>query len=177
VTQRWSLLSNSPAWETFGNIRAVVANPRSYCYLDARRMNGDMLEVPDLDDVQLCSHYNQWQWGLDQGGNLTCPYKDQALQETPADKMAQRYAMRQVIYLSGEFDTLPAMDRCETSVFQGPNRQERAKNYVKALEGYFGQPVHELHIVPGSPHDHSLMFQSRVGRQAIFGKKESTEIE
>jgi hypothetical protein len=142
--------------------------------LDARRMNGDTLEVPDPDDVQSCSDYNQWQWGLDQGGNLTCPYKDQALQETSADKMAQRYAMRQVIYLSGEFDTLLAMDRCETRVFQGKNRQERAKKYVKAIEGYFGQPVHELHIVPGSPHDHSLMFQSQVGRQAIFGKKTET---
>eukprot|EP00536_Pseudo-nitzschia_multiseries_P011715 jgi/Psemu1/206617/e_gw1.412.3.1 len=38
MVQRWALLSNSPAWNwNTVHIRAVVANPRSYAYLDDRR--------------------------------------------------------------------------------------------------------------------------------------------
>lgn len=171
VTHRWSLLSNSPTWSHSAvTIVSVVANPRSYCYLDGRRFLHDgSFDIPDTDSIQVCPNYNQWQWGLEQGGILTCPYKDRALLQTPAKVMAQRYATRNVVYLAGEFDILPANDGCETSVFQGPNRQQRAKFYVQGLQKYFGRNVHELHIVEGSPHDHMLMFQSQQGRRAIFG--------
>ena len=170
ITQRWALLSNSPAWETI-DVRAVVANPRSYSYLDGRRIaaDGTTFEVPDEDDIAFCEDYNKWTWGLEPGGRLVCPYKDNALKITPADTMTERYATRKVIYLAGEHDTISLFDACETSNFQGENRNERAKNFVQGLKEYFGRPVHALHIVPGSPHDHSLMFQSEAGQRAIFG--------
>ncbi len=95
-------------------------------------------DFTDEEDVAVCSGYDQWQWGLEPGGNLICPYKDQALEEYPAEIMAKRYATRKVIYLAGEYDTIPTMDRCETSVFQGRNRNERAKNYFQALEQSVG---------------------------------------
>jgi pimeloyl-ACP methyl ester carboxylesterase len=175
IAHRWALLSNSPAWETV-SIRAVVANPRSYCYLDNRRMSADgTFGLPDVDMAAICSSYDQWQWGLEPGGNVICPYKDQALNETPAEIMAKRYATRKVIYLAGEYDTIPQHDRCETQFFQGSNRNERAKNYFQALEHYFGRPVQQLQVVPGSPHDHSLMFQSETGRKAIFGQDKEAE--
>lgn len=172
VTHRWSLLSSSPAWEgsSRAEIVSIVANPRSYCYLDERRIQKDgSFAVPDVDDTAVCSTYNTWQWGLDEGGYVPCPYKDRALELTSAKTMAERFARRQVVYLSGELDLLRTNDRCETSVFQGNNRQERAKHYYSGLQEYFGRQVHELNIVTGSPHDHSLMFQSSQGEHAIFG--------
>jgi pimeloyl-ACP methyl ester carboxylesterase len=173
ITHRWSLLSNSPAWTSSSrmNIVSVVADPRSYCYLDERRVLSDgSFDVPSADDQTICPNYNEWQWGLEDGGYVTCPYRDRALQETSAPIMAQRYATRKVTYLSGELDMMPTNDRCETLLFQGKNRQQRAENYVQGLKEYFGRNVHEFHIIGGSPHDHSLMFQSREGKKAIFGE-------
>lgn len=173
VTHRWSLLSNIPAWNNTHEpieIVAVVANPRSYCYLDGRRFLKDgSFNIPDTDDISICSNYNQWQWGLQEGGYLTCPYKDRAIQQISVQDMTQRYATRNVVYLSGQFDTIPANDQCETSIFQGRNRQERAKLYVQSLTNIFGHKVHQFHIIEGSPHDHSLMFQSQEGKRAILG--------
>lgn len=172
VTHRWALLSNSPAWEQDSvDLVSVVANPRSFCYLDDRRMGEDgTYGVPDRDDIAMCPGYNQWQWGLASGGYVQCPYRDVALQQINATAMGQRYAGRKVVYLSGELDTIPTTDQCETSVFQGYNRQSRAKNYVESLERHFGRKVHQWHIIPGSPHDHSLMYQSDQGKAAIFGE-------
>jgi len=171
LTHRWALLSSSSVWKNSKvELVSVVANPRSYCYLDGRRILRDgSFDLPDADDTVICKTYNQWQWGLDQGGYLPCPYKDRALEDTTAKEMAERYTTRNVVYLSGELDVLRANDRCETSIFQGRNRQERAKNYVSGLQQYFGRHVHDFHIIMGSPHDHSLMFQSPDGKGAIFG--------
>lgn len=169
IAHRWALLSNSPAWNST-ELRSVVANPRSYCYLDNRRIsNKGTFNVPDDNDITACPGYNQWQWGLEPGGTLIAPYKDQALNTTPTQPMAQRYATRNVIYLTGEHDEIPLDDHCETNMFQGKNRHERAKHYSQALRNYFGRKVHQLHQVPGSFHDHTLMFQSEPGRNAIFG--------
>jgi pimeloyl-ACP methyl ester carboxylesterase len=44
MLQRWALLSNNPAWNTM-NIRVVVANPNSYCYLDDRRWLAPVTET------------------------------------------------------------------------------------------------------------------------------------
>jgi pimeloyl-ACP methyl ester carboxylesterase len=176
VTHRWALLSSYDDDDVV-EIRAIVANPRSYCYLDNRRIVADNYVVPDAHDVALCTHYNKWQWGLEAGGNLISPYKDEALKETPAERMAERYATRTVIYLSGQYDTLHQIDRCATSFFQGTTRKERAEYYQQALQSYFQRDsVHQFHVVPQSPHDHSLMFQSDVGRNAIFGTNDEESI-
>jgi pimeloyl-ACP methyl ester carboxylesterase len=176
VAHRWALLSNSPVWDLLIDVRAIVANPRSFCYLDGRRMDdNDNFNVPSPDDTALCPGYDQWQWGLEPGGKISCPYKDRALAEAP--KLKERYASRRVVYLSGEYDTESKPDQCETSVFQGKNRRERSERYFQALEAYFGQPVHERHVVPRSPHDHFLMFQSDEGRNAIFGRPDNYEVD
>ncbi len=178
VTHRWSLLSNTIAWNEDIPIEvvAVVANPRSYCYLDARRFLQDQsFGIPDSDDIRICSNYNQWQWGLEEGGYVPCPYRDRALQQTPVKVMAQRYATRNLVYMSGELDTIPTNDSCETSIFQGRNRQERAKRYVQALQEYFQREIHQFYIIQGSPHDHTLMFQSKEGRIAILGNDKGND--
>jgi hypothetical protein len=44
---------------------------------------------------------------------------------------------------------------------------------------FFGHPVHALHVVPSSGHDHALMFQSEVGRSAIlsFERRPTTKVD
>jgi hypothetical protein len=70
-TQRWALLSNS---QTFANpleqyiprapTRTVVANPKSFCWLDARRNVDGTLRVPDDDDIDDYPWYSEWTWGV-----------------------------------------------------------------------------------------------------------------
>lgn len=76
------------------------------------------------------------------------------------------------IYLSGKYDTVvQPNDHCGNAI-QGGNRHERADLFYSGLQEYFGKPelpVHTFHTVPNSNHDHSLMFQSSLGRNAIFG--------
>ena len=267
---RWALLSSSPVvWGDGSNIdnvpkdkddhidinrnktsnaennrnieiRAIVANPRSYCYPDNRRMirtdavvtsesdrlgnetigvdvnvtdvtriryrnidvnigideqHSYVFALPDSRDVNKCPTYNQWQWGLDSGGDVISPYKDAALDNIHNNMtaLALRYSKRKVFYLAGEHDTLVQEDRCETYGFQGDTRNERARRYFRALAAYLttttrggnlgrfnntasptitsnNKLTQEFHQVPGSPHDHTLMFQSAFGREAFYGE-------
>ncbi len=53
-------------------VMAVVANPRSFCYLDERRFrdmrnSSSPLEIPSEEQRALCPTYNSWEWGLDEG--------------------------------------------------------------------------------------------------------------
>jgi hypothetical protein len=244
---RWALLSSSPMIWGDGNdslhkderrivenrkveVRAIVANPRSYCYPDNRRMirigedhasdsdrlvknhtvgvqinfkdgmrlhpNSDeqynyVYAVPDPRDVDICPTYDQWQWGLEPGGDVPSPYKDAALDfvQNNLTALALRYSKRRVFYLVGEHDTIVQEDRCETYDYQGDTRNERGRRYFRALSEYFTtwrenswrstiesstssdstKLIHEFHQVPGSPHDHTLMFQSAFSMEAIFG--------
>ena len=108
---RWSLLSNSSIiWDNNNSdrnhnvdIRVVPANPRSYCYLDNRRMilkhekkqktvffhdndsssrqnHHRVLDVPDSEDIDACPTYNSWEWGFERHSTMTSPYLDRALQ-------------------------------------------------------------------------------------------------
>ncbi|KAG7364297.1 hypothetical protein IV203_037499 [Nitzschia inconspicua] len=186
VVHRWALLSSTPViWEqTNVEIRAVVANPRSYCYFDNRRVlfhgnitnntANDLFAVPSQEDITSCPSYSQWQWGLEPGGDVVSHYKERILNDTTPSKLKRRYGARNVFYLTGELDLVEQMDRCETQKFQGINRNHRARNYHKALSVYFKDSSyyrHQFHVVPGSPHDHVLMFQSEEGRSSLFGRK------
>jgi hypothetical protein len=143
-------------------------------------------DYPDAADVETCPSYNHWQWGLDNDadGGLPCPYKDRALNTTngSAEDIARRYARRNVVYLSGSEDVQDLQDHCETMQFQGKNRHERAYRYWGALQEYVRELDdadsvlrHEIHTVEGSPHDHTLMFQSHVALNAIFGSNQTSE--
>jgi hypothetical protein len=186
---RWTMLSSSPIiWQKQqkqnqggggggGNniveVRSIVANPRSYCYLDGRRIRFDddnRFDIPNKEMIEACPSYNQWQWGLDTGGDIISHYKDRVLNSTTALDIRRRYASRHVFYLAGEFDTIEQEDRCETYSFQGSTRNQRAHNYFKALNEIHPNHSHQFHVVPRSPHDHALMFQSQAGWDAIFGE-------
>jgi hypothetical protein len=135
MVQRWSLLTSSTIWppEAVENddeddnvrrlrVRAVVANPSSYVYLTPLRLiNGRWLD-PSKTSRKRCDMYNQWEWGLDDGGPYDVPYRRRALHghtrnSTSSDdasptieRVIARYKHdRQVVYLIGD------RDRCNVS--------------------------------------------------------------
>ena len=98
------------------DIRVVVANPRSYVYLDDRRWfnvtrkqdnfgnnhvaSREVFRRPTQNDQMdtVCPSYNLWLWGLGSGGELSCPYRDNAMSEVDSvAAMANRYASRNVV--------------------------------------------------------------------------------
>ena len=214
---RWALLSNSPVWGDTSDstaesnsystpdahattkvvrslpIRVIAANPRSYCYMDERRIVNGTFQKPEPGVVASCTIYNTWQWGLDdddghgdRGMLEPVAYRDRALAHTPRERLVNRYATRDVYYLLGEYDTLTLKDHCTTEKFQGMTRNERGKNYYQALQGYFSDRdghsgeggnarddllrpkfVHVQLEAAQSPHDHCLMFQSPEGQEAL----------
>lgn len=166
VVHRWALLSKIPLQTPNVEIRVVAANPRSYCYLNGKRMifdkamNTTRWEYPSSEEINRCPDYNQWNWGLEQGGplDLVVPYFGRRLAEISPPELSQEYARQRVVYLTGEYDVLEQKDHCATYELQGRNRHERALNYFAALQSYFLEELnHELHTVPESPHDHVLM--------------------
>ena len=163
------------------HIRVIPANPRCFAFLDDRRFVHDptshtlVFQRPDDEAIAQCEDYNSWIWGLDAGGNLLAPYKDQAISDAGgAAAMARRYVtQRQVVYLAGEEDLEIFDDDCGSRM-QGSTRRERSRQYVSSLmEAYPEEMKHHKNqkrvLVMGSPHDHLLMFQSAEGQQAMFG--------
>lgn len=194
---RWALTSNSAFWEipplnglhtgsmtttSERNLRSsndhrnidivvVSANPRSYCYLDARRFINGTFQVPPTTMIQSCPTYNSWEWGLDDDG-LPCTYRDRAIAHLDGNisKLAERYSKRDVIYLSGAHDTEHLHSSCEDDGFQGVHRRQRSELFFNSLKEYFGRTVHKRIVVKESGHDHMFMFQSNEGRHALFGE-------
>lgn len=173
-TQRWALLSNSTAFHNPRlQVRAIVANPKSFCYLDARRYFDGVLRAPTIEEIGDCDTYNEWEWGLDEGNFLPTPYKDRAIAMAGGvDAIVQRYATRDIIYLAGEMDVLPNGD-CQAQL-QGPYRRKRSEHFFASLQEVYGHQVHHRLVVAGVYHNHALMFQSPEGQVALFGSMGST---
>ncbi len=215
--QRWSLLALSEVWpEVAGPIQmhAIVANPSSYAYLTPRRFlehnhstttssgvsTARMLrkqpnrvwKLPPNDD---CQGYNQWEWGLDDGGDKDVPYKQQVIAREGRSKIVNRYLYdRSVVYMIGNLDrctegetnaTIPTVS-CDShglettcaDELQGSNRYERHIRYWNSLDRtnlpqeaprrVSRQHKHRRVVVPNVGHDHSMMFQSAEGIDAIY---------
>jgi pimeloyl-ACP methyl ester carboxylesterase len=171
-THRWALTSGSKLWNQAVSIRVVAANPRSFCYLDGRRFLNGTFCIPNASTLSNCPGYDQWEWGLEQGGRLTTPYFDTALEQIGGKElMVQRYGRRDVVYLAGALDTLTVRSECESDEFQGPTRRARSNLFFASLKYIYGteQVRHRRLVAYGVPHDHCLIFQSLAGRQALFG--------
>jgi pimeloyl-ACP methyl ester carboxylesterase len=171
-TQRWALLSNSPALKVSQSrfhVRIVVANPKSFCFLDNRRYMNGRLQVPPDEHVQHCTDYNQWEWGLSNDTQvLPTPYKDHSIIAAGGvEAIKSRYPTRDVVYLAGELDVERNGD-CRDR-FQGRFRRERSQHFMASLREIYKRPVHHRLVVHGVHHDHCLMFQSPEGREALFG--------
>jgi len=182
--QRYALLSSQPALDASLSerksmkmrnilIRLVAANPRSYCYLDDRRYaeNGGYRR-PSGDKIEVCPRWNEYQWGLDDGGDVVASYRDRAIKLVGGtDALRKRFLQRNVTYLAGTKDILPLEGMCEDDLFQGGCRLERAHHYFDSLALFNTSSkniLHQLHEVPGSNHDHTFMFQ--LSLEDIFGQ-------
>ena len=163
-------------------LRAVPANPRCFAMLDDRRYvhdaktNTTVFRRPDNAAIDACPDFNQWIWGLDPGGSVVAPYKDRAVAAAGgARSLAHRYVtQRNVVYLAGGADLEVFDDDCG-SVIQGQTRRERSQKFMASLQEVYPQEMkNELHtrvVAMGIPHDHTLMFQSPAGQEALFGDK------
>jgi pimeloyl-ACP methyl ester carboxylesterase len=179
--QRWALLSNgaafaNPAASYIPRVptRIVVANPKSFCWLDGRRVFNGTLRKPEDDAVYICPTYDEWEWGFQNStksserDELKAPYVHSAIKDAGGiDAVVDRYPSRDIVYLAGEMDVLHNGD-CEEKM-QGPCRRVRSASFYASLREIYGRPVHRRLVVAGVHHDHCLMFQSPEGRQALFG--------
>ncbi|CAJ1932485.1 unnamed protein product [Cylindrotheca closterium] len=122
--------------------------------------------------------------------------------DSAADKLIDEFQHKDVTYLAGSLDicneTEPDLllgdddedghdqqqqQHChshglETTCMdelQGHTRMERGNLYMESLQYIWAKSTTHCHkrmIVPGVGHDHSLMFNSAVGMEAIFGKQQ-----
>jgi predicted esterase len=144
--QRWALSSNSYCfgidgqfahrWATkkdLPNVRVVVANPRSFAYLDSRRFfaNSDespnddgtspdksegnltpfdhyKLRPPSEEEKRVCKEFNKYEWGLESNDEVPAPYViknvHQLIDHGDNIELFCRYSSRDIIYLSGQRD-------------------------------------------------------------------------
>lgn len=200
--QRWALTSNSFIWNDdlyyperihvnangissikklrkeqmkrkLPDIIAVVANPRSYAYLDSRRWkNLTYFGEPTMKQKQRCKTWDSWEWGLSKGGILTCPYKDATISMFHGNisKIAERYSKRNVLYFSGMNDTEILHGSCEDDRFQGRFRRERSFLFYESLKKLFGRYVHSRVEIENVGHDHSLIFEDPKAISAIVSR-------
>lgn len=172
--QRYALTQRAMRLGADGSriFRYVVGNPSSFAYLDARRwINGTLQAVPAAQQTS-CPEYNDWEWGL--AGNWPPYFQGMSLQSAVAT-----YARKNVIYLQGQNDTCNrdlepgcqshGLETTCMDMLEGRFRLERGLQYFQFLENFYQQQVQNLSIVPNVSHDHSLLFQSSEGLEAIFG--------
>ena len=200
MVQRWALLSNMvpdradvslTMTQENGNpahIRAIVANPSSYVYLDGRRYVNNTFQYPTKKTQRSCPQYDQWEYGLHAGGPINVRYKHQAIMKAGGTVAAiERYAHRDVVYLAGGQDRCPTTGKggwcyshgLETTcmdMLQGTNRLERSRNFFRSLEVLYGKQVHTRTVIDGVGHDHSLMFTSREGIAALWQPQTLREV-
>ena len=146
-------------------VRLVAANPRSFAYLDGRRYLprkdgagsseaapdvrggeetetltpfGELeLRVPDADELDDCAGYNRYEWGLESNPDVPAPYVSSNLDgfDGDEDEAFCRYALRDVVYLSGERDVGRLGDQiCDEDGYQGPSRRERSERFFAGLQ-------------------------------------------
>jgi pimeloyl-ACP methyl ester carboxylesterase len=179
--QRWALLTPviTSGNDTTGiSIRAVVANPSSYAYLTPLLWsNGHW----NTKDATKCPHYNDWEWGLRVSKQYPAPYVSYMLVQQSHPELFQRFDSRSVYYLAGSQDVCTIPDNVpngwchshglETTcmdMVQGVNRWERNWHYFQSL-ALVNVTRHRRLVILGVGHDHSLMFHSPHGLEAMFG--------
>ncbi|KAL7473753.1 hypothetical protein ACHAXS_014224 [Conticribra weissflogii] len=139
---------------------------------------------PNPSERDSCSEYNSYEWGLDDNPLIPAPYiisNTKKLMNESHDRdinpVYQRYASRDVVYLSGERDTeVLGPQICEDDGYQGPTRRQRSERFYASLQALWEHSrvdgnqskVHDRILVENVGHDHALMFQSDEGLRGLF---------
>ena len=104
--------------------------------------------LPDADELGDCEGYNMYEWGLDANPDVPAPYVAYNLARLLAeigrrqphgsggdDEAFCRYALRDVVYLSGERDVKRLGNQiCDEDGYQGPSRRERSERFFAGLQ-------------------------------------------
>jgi hypothetical protein len=174
---RYGISSNSwclDANDSHPQVKLIAANPRSYAYMDDRRLfpadiqeKGDTIFLTGQDftelefreltsqEMQDCPEYNRYEWGLQENDELPTPYVMSNLepfQQANDQEAFCRYASRNVVYLSGERDMENVGNQiCNEDGYQGPTRRERSERFYASLQvmgeeaGYCGMEEESVH--------------------------------
>ena len=98
------------------------------------------LRVPDAGELDDCAGYNRYEWGLESNPDVPAPYVSSNLdglggEDGGEDEAFCRYALRDVVYLSGERDVGRLGDQiCDEDGHQGPSRRERSERFFAGLQ-------------------------------------------
>jgi len=177
IVQRHAIFSRVPPRPQPFAVRHVAANPSSYAYFGPERWRGGRLALPDAAARVRCPDYDSWHWGL---ASRLPPF---AAAPGGTSAALTRFAARDVVYLQGRNDTCncnPTTAGCgclshglETTCadeLMGRFRLMRGRLYYAQLQAHFNASpaVHSMVEVPNVGHDHTLMWQSTQGLDAIF---------
>ena len=187
IVQRYALLTNLPVDD---RIKYFAANPSSLAWLTSERpvlteestccknetiLTQSFTFADSIDDD--CQHYDTYGYGLN---GLPTKYS----MATPLETSLQRYARRQVYYVSGSADVCDTNQpkcagvnclqddggldtSCEAEA-QGPCRLYRMHAFYQHLERYYGRRVHTLIAVPNVGHSGCGVLQSKEFLTAAF---------
>jgi hypothetical protein len=151
-------------------MRYVVGAPSSYLYLDNRRPYYDGFEGvgvpyvlggyppawsprPGFYTAPFCPlTYNAWKYGLDQLNTYAGA--------VGAATIRERLVGRNVIVLVGTDDNTDSnhLDTSCPALLQGPNRLDRARQFLDYMEARFSTHRHRLFEVAGAHHDVGELF-------------------
>ncbi|HUQ43843.1 MAG TPA: hypothetical protein VM451_05440 [Candidatus Limnocylindria bacterium] len=150
-------------------VRYVVANPSSYLYLSAERLDpitGEFRAL-GLDDLAACPGADDYKYGLRRLNEYMAASTRAAIRG--------RYRERSMTYVVGALDTDPRDTRFDTTCaaqLQGETRFARGVTFQASLEHLFGPGVrdrHRLVVVPEVGHDVRQILRAPEVRDALFG--------
>lgn len=133
----------------------VTANPSSYLYLNSYR-------PVENSHLELCPEFNDYKYGLNNRNEYLSALSD--------EQICQQYASRRVTYLLGSADIHQDQDleiNCAANA-QGTNRFQRGYFYHSFIKTFLPSARHDMVVVPGVGHDYDAMFNSVLGKTAIF---------
>eukprot|EP00537_Pseudo-nitzschia_pungens_P007605 CAMPEP_0172360222 /NCGR_PEP_ID=MMETSP1060-20121228/4298_1 /TAXON_ID=37318 /ORGANISM="Pseudo-nitzschia pungens, Strain cf. cingulata" /LENGTH=702 /DNA_ID=CAMNT_0013082165 /DNA_START=173 /DNA_END=2281 /DNA_ORIENTATION=+ len=117
------------------------------------------------NDHEDCPGYNQWEYGLEDGGSMNVPYWQRVMARDSKARIVHRYlSERSVSYLIGDLDRCDddgTNRRCQShglettcaDELQGKNRYERNALYLASLE-LEPELYHHYHYHHDHHHDH-----------------------
>jgi hypothetical protein len=146
-----------------GQLQYVVTNAGTYMYLSGERPAS----------TQACKRdYNNYRYGIEQN-------RVEYFGGTSPDSLWKKFTEFPVTILLGTEDTEPDGDRSCPAMAQGPNRFERGKHFHRLTAEALPSRVSgaalsklRLRVIPHVGHDFERMWDSRCGRDLLFGSGE-----
>jgi pimeloyl-ACP methyl ester carboxylesterase len=141
----------------------VLMNPGSYLYLNGRRWADGRLRVLNSKEVDACSRYNRYKYGL--------RARPMSSFSTSRATVVSTYLAAPVTYLLGKADTTRDSDLdtgCEAD-WQGANRLQRGTRFFRTLRAMAGADLrHRLVTVPRVAHEGGSMIRSAQAARLLF---------